>query len=117
MSTPTEIANRVVPEYETLKAQGGLTGRVAERWAVAFEAAELALRPVADSDGWIEHDGSEAPNLPFDTVVQVRFRDGTQDKVPHWTIREWHSDNPSGNNFLWLDDSGSEIIAYRVVSP
>lgn len=120
MSTPTEIANRVVPEYETLKTQGGLTGRVAERWAIAYEAAELALRPAADSDGWIEHDGKSDPDLAPGTLVTFRCRDGYEDNEPAPFEGLCSTCNGNGNwSRSWWVHTGTnnDITHYRVVQP
>lgn len=52
---------------------------------------------------WIEHDGKEMP-VPGDTVVDVRFRDGT----------EMHDTYPCMSDswkHIWGD---ADIIAYRL---
>lgn len=115
MSTPTEIANQIVPEYETLKTQGGLTGRVAERWAVAFEAAELALRP---ADEWIRHDGKSDPVLPKGTLVTFRCRDGYEDNDPGPFERLSHTGEGDHGRSWWVHTgTGNDITHYRVVTP
>ena len=118
MSTPTEIANQVVPEYETLKVQGGLTGRVAERWALAYEAAELALRPVADIPGWIEHDGKSDPDLAPGTLVTFRCRDGYEDNVPSPFEGLSHTGEGEWRRSWWVHKGAyNDITHYRVVTP
>ncbi len=57
-------------------------------------------KPESDNDGWIEHNGSnEAPNLPINTILELRFKH--------------HSDNDIGKitePWIW-----SNIIAYRII--
>lgn len=67
-----------------------------------------------EGGGWIEHHGKGYPDLPRDTLVQVRFADGlvcgqdTPEPVTHWHVCwRWASDEPSYH----------DITHYRVVKP
>lgn len=61
---------------------------------------------------WIEHHGKGYPDLPMDTLVQVRFPDGEETGEPHWHVHEW--------NVNWRHDDGvlgwADITHYRVVT-
>ncbi len=61
---------------------------------------------------WIEHHGKGYPDLPMDTLVQVRFRDGEEDGKPYWTVHQW--------NINWgpFEDvqCAADITHYRVVT-
>lgn len=61
---------------------------------------------------WIEHHGKGYPDLPMDTLVQVRFADGwtrpngNEARVDHWHLCWIH-----GNPLMRAD-----ITHYRVVT-
>lgn len=59
---------------------------------------------------WIEHHGKGYPDLPMDTLVQVRFADGEEEE---WTVRDaeilWRWIDPEP----WPED----ITHFRVVKP
>lgn len=62
---------------------------------------------------WIEHHGKGYPDLPMDTLVQVRFADGGENEEPHNSVEHWfwnwhHEENGVGPN---------DITHYRVVTP
>lgn len=65
-----------------------------------------------DSD-WIEHHGKGYPDLPLDTLVQVRFADGEVNEgswgatVEFWNVN-WVHDEPKYH---------ADITHYRVVTP
>lgn len=64
---------------------------------------------------WIEWDGSNGghPDLPLDTLVEVKFRDG--EILGGIAVEYWHSECDDLNNWLHRKPpSGAEIIAYRV---
>lgn len=62
---------------------------------------------------WTEHHGKGFPDLPLDTIVQVRFDDGwintegNKDRVDRWDSCWFHSDPMSR----------ADITHYRVVTP
>lgn len=61
---------------------------------------------------WIEHDGKGYPDLPMDTLVQVRFADGGTSKPHGQSIEFWA--------FNWVQEEplyDCDIVAYRVVKP
>lgn len=63
---------------------------------------------------WVEHDGRGQPDLPKDTRVAVRFRDG--DVIETMTVGFWHRPLPRLNNWLHgSEDPESEIVAYKVL--
>lgn len=61
---------------------------------------------------WIEHHGKGYPDLPMDTLVQVRFADGEVGTLP-WKVEEWDCN--------WRHDPdmpfSADITHYRVVKP
>lgn len=62
---------------------------------------------------WIEHHGKGYPDLPMDTLVQVRFADGDT-SMPHGqTVEYW--------SVSWMQDTPTlyraDITHYRVVKP
>lgn len=63
---------------------------------------------------WIEWGGGECPNLPKDTLVAVRFRDG--EVIESMTVNYWYRLLPFANNWLHgSEDPESEIVAYKVL--
>jgi len=60
---------------------------------------------------WIEHRDKGYPDLPLDTLVQVRFADGYETKVPPRTVEFWDA-NWSHSTPLHRSD----ITHYRVVT-
>lgn len=63
---------------------------------------------MADAEeGWVRWTGGKRPDLPLDTVVQVRFRPG-QVSPDRCRVEDW---------FWEHDRSDSDIVAYRVVTP
>jgi len=75
---------------------------------------------------WIEHDGSPMP-VPADTLVEVRFRDGTEDagmQAGDWSSETTNHQLPNGPCFWKWEPCSNEarqhscdIIAYRVLPP
>lgn len=62
---------------------------------------------------WIEHDGKGYPDLPMDTLVQVRFADGETSasvgrSVKFWMVN-WRHQEPYPDH--------CDITHYRVVTP
>ena len=61
---------------------------------------------------WIEHDGKGYPDLPLDTLVQVRFLHGP-DQLRPISVEGWST--------CWRHDPdmpcSADIVAYRVVTP
>lgn len=59
---------------------------------------------------WIEHDGKGYPDLPMDTLVQVRFLHGP-DELQYLTVESWCPN--------WRHDPdapcSADITHYRVV--
>ena len=84
-------------------------------WGNSFPGNEL---PADNTEGgeWIEHDGKGMP-VDGEAVVDVMFPDGevvTAHKAGFWDYSDRNSSNwvvPQWGN------SGSRIIAYRVVKP
>lgn len=63
------------------------------------------------TDEWIEHDGLGWPPLERDTVVQVRFADGTESLAQNpWTVQQWSVN--WGHEFI---SCSADIVAYKVV--
>lgn len=60
-----------------------------------------------ETDGWIENTGVK-PNLPGDTVVEVKFNDGT---TAEDTVGAWYW--PTSTDSDWFD---GEITHYQVVN-
>lgn len=63
------------------------------------------------TEEWIEHHGKGYPDLPMDTLVQVRFADGeTGDDC---TVEEWSI------LWRWFESTpvAEDITHYRVVTP
>lgn len=56
-----------------------------------------------DADGWIKHNGNGMP-VDGETEVLVRFRDGTESRIPY-SASEWR----------WGEDNGGTITHYRIV--
>lgn len=62
---------------------------------------------------WIEHHGKGYPDLPMDTLVQVRFADGD----------EWEDATRVGDwDICWRHDEEGDLVPedithYRVVAP
>lgn len=60
---------------------------------------------------WIEHHGKGYPDLPMDTLVQVRFVHGP-DQLGHCTVEDWEPN--------WRHDPdmpcSADITHYRVVT-
>lgn len=105
-----------VYEDTTFSTTDFYTTECSPKVPVVGEDWQFQSIPVADLDGWIAHDGSEKPNLPMDTIVQVKFRDGTVAPAPHFKVGFWYSQYRGANNFVWSGgDDGAEIIAYRVI--
>ena len=60
---------------------------------------------------WIEHHGKGHPDLPMDTLVQVRFADGGEALHPWMVVRwdvNWRHDVPNKHP--------CDITHYRVVT-
>ena len=62
------------------------------------------------TDGWIEHHGKGYPDLPMDTLVQVRFLTGPDALFPrsveYWSVN-WRKDPDV--------PCGADITHYHVV--
>lgn len=63
------------------------------------------------AEEWIEHHGKGYPDLPMDTLVQVRFLHGPDELKPisveEWSVN-WHHDPDM--------PCSADIVAYRVVT-
>lgn len=63
------------------------------------------------TEEWIEHHGKGYPDLPMDTLVQVRFNDGFESGLYGQTVEFW--------TWNWrYDEDGvgeDDITHYRVV--
>jgi hypothetical protein len=63
------------------------------------------------TDDWIEHHGKGYPDLPMDTLVQVRFADGLTGCHDTDTVKHWEANWVHGNPKYHAD-----ITHYRVVA-
>lgn len=99
-----------------LQVADHITAENAEQVINAVEGLYKAIeaRCITDDDGWVEWDGGDKPDLPDDTVVHVKFRDGS--KESDGTVGFWYGDGQEiNNNWTHCVPSSVDIVAYRVV--
>ena len=72
---------------------------------------------IANNNGWIEWAWTVDKPYPetLETVVCVKFRDGTDTTYHTDTVEWWYDKEDEANNWYNSGDS-SDIIAYRVVN-
>ena len=72
---------------------------------------------IANNDGWIEWTWTEEKPYPetLDTVVYVKFSDGTYNEYFADTVEWWYDERIEANNWYNNEDYG-DIVAYRVVN-
>lgn len=64
------------------------------------------------TDGWIEHHGKGYPDLPMDTLVQVRFADGWESGEGGLTVERW---GVNWRTLVFGVFEVNDITHYRVV--
>lgn len=67
---------------------------------------------VTQVDTMKKWNGVGKPNLRLDTLVEVRFRDGSMS--PMGTVGDWHGAGGIDSNWTHLGDS-TDIIEYREI--
>lgn len=64
---------------------------------------------------WIEHDGGDMP-VPGDTLVYVKFRDGTDDVQCRKPVSAgWWDSYGAPDVSNWSSPEAAGIVAYKVV--
>lgn len=63
---------------------------------------------------WIEHDGKGAPDLPPETLLHVKWEDGTLWENENGTISLSFKDYAPF--FLWEEKDVVKLLAYKVVT-
>lgn len=67
------------------------------------------------TEEWIEHHGKGYPDLPLDTLVQVRFGDGLESGLHGQTVEFW-TWNWRYDDFAF-SAGADDITHYRLVKP
>lgn len=63
---------------------------------------------------WIEHDGKSIPGLPRETLIHVKWEDGTLWENENGTLSLPLSDYMPF--FLWDEGDKVKLLAYKVVT-